>query len=134
MKRFLIVAALAIGLGACAQLQSLQDTLSIASNVTITQNEIDTVRSSYDAGFLAPAAHYRSLPLCLKGQTFIKNQCRTHKLTMRLQAADNAVFNAFNDVQAMITSGDNSGVSAAFRALKSAVQAAKDIITANNIS
>ena len=134
MKRIFLVLTLALGLASCAQLQSLQDTLSIASNVTITQNEIDAVRSGYDAGFLAPAAHYRSLPLCLKGQTFIKNQCRTHKLTVRLQAADDAVFNAFNDVQAMITSGNNSGASAAFQALKSAVQAAKDIITANNIS
>jgi len=134
MKRIILAAALALGLAGCGpQLQQLGSFVSSAAGFTATQQDLDAAILGYNAAFLAPAANYRKLPLCAKGQTFLKDHCRTHRLTVRLQQADNAVKAAFDDVQNAIDQHNNAGIAAAYRVLSDAIKAATDIIAANGI-
>lgn len=119
--RWIILAVLA--LGGCSTLGGLSD-------FNITQNEVDTLRSSYDAAFLTPAAHYRQLGYCKAGTSWsLAKPCADRAVVAKLRAADATVANEFNLVQGMITSGQSSGVSAAFTALESAVTSAESLVT-----
>lgn len=126
MKR-LIPLLLVLSLGGCVATQAV-------FGFTITQNQLDVARSSYDAVVLAPAARYRQLRLCAKNETFIINQCRTHSLAATLQAADKDVAVGFAQVQSNITSGNNSGAVAAMQTLNIAISTATKIINDNQIN
>jgi hypothetical protein len=102
-------------------------TIKAVSGFTVTQGQVDAARSSYDAAFLAPAAHYRQLPLCTSGQTFLRNQCAERSVILTLQSADRTVEASFDRVQAMVTAGNNTGLVAAYQTLTTAIQTAEGI-------
>lgn len=126
MKKLALIAALALSLAGCAATNA-------ALGFTVTQTELDAARNSYDGLFLAPAAHYRSLPLCLSSQTLVRNQCRDHAITVKLQAADADVAAQFDVVQAMISSGNNTGIVGAYNTLQIAVKTAESLIATYGI-
>ena len=133
MKRFLIVAALALLLPACAQVQKAESFLSAVSSATVTQDDVDEARLSYDAVMLSAGARYRKLPLCLKGQTFLKDHCRTHSLTVKLQTLDKKVERSFDAVQGALDRGDKSALSIAYNGLMAAIDEAKTAVVSNGI-
>jgi hypothetical protein len=130
------VTALAIfgaaSLGGCITLDDLKTGISSALNFSITQEQVDAARLGYDTAFLAPAAAYTapSRPLCLTGQTWLKNGCKQRSHVIALQAADKDVEKAFNDLQDALNRGDKLGIQATYTALKTAVDAAKGLIVA----
>lgn len=126
MRRIAVAIVLALSLSGCATTQAI-------FGFNVTQGQLDAARSSYDALFLTPAAHYRLLPLCQAGQTFLKNQCRLSWLTKKLQLADKEVEKGFNDVQAMIASGNSSGAVAAFKVLNVSIATAQSLLSDNKI-
>src|SRR6478752_403228 len=114
MRKFIIVAALALLLPACAQVQKVESFLSAVTSTTVTQDDVDKARLSYDAVMLPAGARYRKLSLCLKGQTFLKNNCRAHSLTVKIQTLDMRVARGFDAVQAALDRGDKSALAIAY--------------------
>lgn len=96
------------------------------SNFTVTQSEVDAARAAYDAAFLTPAAHYRSLGYCGIGKfATLMVPCADRAVVAKLQAADQNVQTAEAALQAQITAGNTSGISAAYQALVTAVNTAE---------
>lgn len=133
MKKVLASVLILFVLTGCAGTRIGDTVGSIASAVSgfsITQSQVDALRSSYNAAFLVPAAHYRQLPKC---STTPDKVCRNPIIVKQLQTIDKGVLASFNNVQAMIDSGDNSGLSAAWNVLESTVSAAKTYLLTNSI-
>lgn len=126
MRKIALVIVIALSVSGCATTQAI-------FGFNVTQGQLDVARSSYNGLFLAPAARYRGLPLCKAGQTFLRNQCRLHWLTVKLQLADREVEKDFNQVQDMIDTGNSSGAVAAFRALNISIEVAESLLTSNGI-
>lgn len=132
MKKILII-LMAISLAGCAGPNPFT-VISAASGYTITQNELDGARNSYDGTFLATLKSYAVLPRCLKGTGFsLTNRCHDRTLLKKMRNADSAVATAFNSTQDQLTSGNNSGALAAYMTLQTAIAAAKKILTDNNL-
>lgn len=129
MKRILIAAFLAFSLIGCAGTR-VGDAISVVSSFSVSQNQVDALRSSYNAAFLVPAAHYRQLPRCTTGGSAV---CRKPNLVRQLQAIDRAVLANFTNVQLMIDSGQSQGLSAAWGVLEEAVSSAKQFIVSNGL-
>ena len=106
-------------------------TAGILAASDITQGNLDAARSAYDAGFLAPAALYRSLPVCAPGQeaTFAI-PCAVATTIAKLQVADEQAEQAFNAVQSLLSSGQSQNVAAEFSALMQTIAAAEDLAKA----
>lgn len=116
-------------LAGCQQLQTIVQGLQAGQAFTVTQSELDALRSGYDAAFLTPAAHYRSLGFCKTGTVAtLAAPCADRTVVAKLVQADNVVAQEFSDVQAMITGGDNTGLQAAYTTLQSGVTTAEALI------
>lgn len=126
MKKLLIITFTALALTGCAVNGTISDIASAVQSFTITQNQVDFLRNSYNAAFLAPAARYRQLPRCQVSQTFVKDQCRDPNIVRQLQAIDKTVKVNFDTVQGLLDTGDNKGLSAAWTLLQEAVTSAKN--------
>lgn len=127
------IVAVFLAAGLLAGCAGITNLYNAATSATITQSTLDAARTSYDGTVLSPSSHYRDLPLCMKGQTFVANQCRTHSLTVKLQKSDSDVEAAFNGVQAQISSGNTTGIAAAYSVLQITVKAAQSLISDNGI-
>ena len=125
------VLALALALGGCS---TISNAFKVAQGVTITQNEVDGARSGYDALFLVPLATYRNLGFCAAGaKATVAKPCADRGIVNKLAASDAIVKVEFDTVQHMIDTGDNTGMSAAYEALLSSIQAAEQIAAANGV-
>lgn len=125
MKKLIAVTLVALSLTGCAGTRvgdTINDAINTVQGLTITQNQIDGLRNSYNAAFLAPAASYRQLPRCSTGA----KPCRDPNIVRQLQAIDKSILQNFNAVQNLIDTGNNSGLSAAWSLLQEAVSSAKN--------
>lgn len=112
----------------------LTDAISNLEAFTVTQQTFDEVHEGYTAAFLVPAANYRNLGYCAAGtKSTLSQPCADRLVVTKLQNADKAVSAAFDNVQAMIKSGDNTGVSAAYQGLRDAITAAEGVAAANGV-
>jgi uncharacterized protein YceK len=128
MRKFLILAALAIGLSGCT-------TISAVQGYAITQGQVDAARNTYDGTALATLKSYAGLPRCARGTAFsLTNRCHDAALLKKMRNADAAVSVAFNSTQDQITSGNSSGAVAAYKTLQTAIAAVKQIISDNNLT
>ena len=92
----------------------------------VTQNQIDSARTGYDAAFLTPAAHYRNLGFCATGTAAtLAKPCADRAVVAKLVAEDNAVKVALANLQAQVASGNTAGASAAFSVLQTAISVAE---------
>ncbi len=122
MKRVLFAIAAALALSGCAAISAIQS----GQSFVVSQNALDAARSSYDAAFLTPAAHYRQLGFCATGTTFtLAKPCADRSVVAKLVAADATVSAEFKTVQGMISAGNNSGLSAAFTTLQDSISTAE---------
>lgn len=113
---------------ACVLAISGCSTLSTLSGTSITQSQVDIARNAYDGAFLAPAARYRQLGYCATGTlASVAKPCASRTVVAQLQAADQTVEGAFNAVQAQITAGNTTGLSAAYSTLTTAIAAAENL-------
>jgi hypothetical protein len=125
---------LLLPLGGCVTTGAGQ-VLSAAAGFTVTQNELDGARSTYDGAVLVPLKHYAVLPRCPRGQSIsAAAPCHDKALLKKMRGADSAVERAFNSTQAQITSGSNSGALAAWNTLQTAIEAAKSLIATSGAS
>lgn len=134
MKKIFLIIALGLSLTACQTPSSFLNDIQAVGGFSVTQSQIDAARATYDATFLTPAARYRSLPTCKSGQTFLKNQCKDNSIVLQLQASDKTVESAFNQMQALVNSGNNSGLVAAYQTLQTAISTAQGLLVVNSIS
>ena len=124
MRKILLASIAALGLTGCAALQAIQS----GTNFVVTQNEIDTARNGYDAAFLTPMAHYRQLGFCKTGTTAtLTLPCASRAIVAQMISADSAVEINFNTVQALVSSGNATGLSAAFATLQSSITTAESL-------
>ena len=132
--RLLVVIALAGSLCGCAAIQEFKDGIAAAEGYTITQTTLDDARTAYNAAFLVPAANYRNLGFCAAGaKATLAKPCADKPTVDKLKAADAVVSVAFDNVQAMITSGNNSGLAASYSTLQYAIQTAEQIAAAAGV-
>lgn len=129
LSLFLFLAA-----GGCANVPNPFAVISAASGYTLTQNQLDATRNSYDGTFLASLKAYSAMPRCSPGTSFsLNNRCHDKTLLKKMRNADAAVDVAFDSTQDQITSGTSNGAVAAYTTLQTAVTAAKKILTDNNL-
>lgn len=123
------VAFLAFPLGGCQTIE-FADKISAVAGYTVTQQQVDGLRASYNAAYLAPAANYRELKKCAPGTSFnvLTNRCRDNDIVRQLQSADQAIYNGFNKLQAAIDSGNKPNAVSAYTALKTSVETAVAIV------
>lgn len=135
MKKIIAI-SLALVLSGCATDfgTRITETISAVSNFSVTQSQLDTVRSSYDGTVLAPLRRYAMLPYCKKGQTIsISVPCHDRGLLAQLRLADKSVGIAFTDTQSKIDSGDNKGAVIAYNLLTAAIDTAKALIAKSGV-
>lgn len=112
----------------------LTDAINTLEATTITQSTYDEVHQGYVAAFLVPAKNYRNLGYCATGtKPTLAKPCADRVVVEKLQNADAAVNAAFISVQGMIASGDNTGLSAAYKGLQDVIAAAEGIAAANGV-
>jgi len=128
--RKLLVLAVALSLGGCAAAVQRLEALSGAS---ITQDQVDEARNSYDAVVLAPMRRYALLPRCKLGQTFVLDNCHDAKFLKQMRNIDSTVEINFGRVQSAMVNGNVSALQTAWQILNSAVSTAKSQITQNGI-
>lgn len=140
MKKILIILLATSFLGGCAGTRlgdfigTITNASKAAANFAVTQNELDGTRNTYDGTFLASLKSYAIMPRCPKGTSFsISNRCHDRAILKKMRNADAVVDTAFNSTQDQITSGNNAGAVAAYNTLKTAITAAKQILTDNNL-
>jgi hypothetical protein len=122
MRRSLSLLLAALALGGCAQLQAVQ-------GFSVSQNALDVARNGYNTAFLTPAANYRRLGFCATGSRWtLQHPCADRAIVTKLRQADAIVAKGFNDVQAMIRAGDNTGAQAAFTSLQTAISTAEGLV------
>lgn len=120
MKRFLVVALVALSLGACS-------TIKAVTGATVTQTQVDVTRSAYNGGFLAGLHRYALLPRCLAGQTFLRNQCHDPATLRKLRAVDKTVEQNFGAVQANISVGNDSALLNSWTVLNNTITSANTL-------
>jgi hypothetical protein len=132
MKRFKFAAAvmlMAVSLAGCAVYDNIKTGLSAAAGFTVTQNQVDAARSTYDGTVLVPLAKYASFPRCAPGKPIsLTNLCHDSALLKQIRDGDKVAGAAFDKVQDMITSGNNSGATAAWTSLQTAMDSVKALI------
>lgn len=103
-------------------------TLSTLSSASVTQSQLDATMSAYVGAFLTPAATYRQLGYCATGTSAtLAKPCADRAIVAKLQASNAAVQTAFAAVQGIITSGQTSGLVAAYGLLEADITAADSI-------
>ena len=132
--RKLLAFALIAPLAGCAEVKNFEAAYQIAANGVITQNEFDIVHSGYDAAFLVPLAAYAKLGVCgSRTKSNISQPCADRAILVKLRSADKLVQAEFDTVQGMITSGNNTGISAEWNVLQSAIWTAEGIAANNGV-
>lgn len=121
----IVVVVLCLSVGACAQLPKIQ---AIAGG-TVTQSQVDGVRSGYDGAFLAPLRRYALLPKCTQGQRPFVDNCHDAETLKRLRSVDAGVAKDFNDIQSAMSGGSVSAMQVAWTTLNNAVASAKATVT-----
>lgn len=122
------IALVAISLGACSTIQAI-------NGLSISQNQVDAARNTYDGTILVPLAKYASMPRCAPGTKMtIALPCHDKALLKKLRDADRAVAKAIDDTQDMVTSGNNTGAVAAFKTLQTAITAAQGLVAASGVT
>lgn len=113
------LAAAMLGLSACN-----------SSPNPATPTTVYEIRAAYDVAFLTPAAHYRQLGLCAKGQTAtLAKPCADPVLVAKLVAADNAVQVALAALTSFVKANPTLSAASYLSALQAAVAAATQIVT-----
>jgi hypothetical protein len=133
---FLIV-ALAVSLGACSTPfgQGISNTIAAIQGYTVTQNMIDASRSTYDGTILAPLTTYASWRRCRTGEAVtVTNLCHDRFLLKKIRTADASVASLLNQLQDLVTSGNNSGAVAAYKSLQQAIVTAQSLIAASGVN
>ena len=116
MRKLLLLGTAAFALAGCLQ-------------TTITQGQIDTARASYNAAFLAPAAHYRHLGYCRTGTNWtLAKPCADRTTVATLRATDARLHAAFNTLQTEVTAGGGSTAVSDFTILQSLIDNARALI------
>lgn len=129
MKRIFLIAALALSLAGCAAIDNIKSAFSAAGGFTVSQKQLDAARSTYDGTVLVPMAKYATFPRCPAGTTIsITNLCHDRALLKQLRAGDKVASTAFDKTQDMITSGNNSGATAAWSSLQTAIESVKALV------
>ena len=118
----------ALMLSGCSTVENLGTAFNVAAGFTVTQSELDAARAGYDGLFLVPVSNYRNLGFCAAGtKATLAKPCADKSTTLKLAAADAVVNAAFSNVQSMISSGNNTGISAAYGALQQAISSAEQL-------
>lgn len=107
MRFRLLAVVLALGLAACAG--------------TDPARVVYELRADYDAAFLAPAAHYRSLPLCPTAAPV----CADPKAIAVLQKVDASAQVALDNAEDVVRNHPGLNADAAIAAAQDAVSAAE---------
>lgn len=103
--------------------------LTLASCAGSPQKDIFTIRSGYDAAFLAPAVHYAALPRCPTAD----NICSDAKVIVTLQKADAAAKATLDAAEDTIRNHPTLDATAAIAAATNAISAAEKIIIVYSI-
>jgi len=99
-----------------------------------TPKGVYAVEAAYDAGFLAPAARYRTLPACPDGAHFsAANPCSEMAIIVKLRAADAKASIAIQAARAFTLAHPTLDPSAYVSAANSAVSAAIAILAVNGV-
>lgn len=118
MMRKFFALAVALALGGCL-------------TTTVTQGQLDTVRASYDAAFLTPAAHYRQLGYCRAGTKWtLAKPCADRATVARLRSTDKKLHAAFNNMQVDVMVGDGAATLSDFYLLQTLIENARALIAA----
>lgn len=132
MIRIIPTLCLMLILGGCA---GITNTLSAIQGYTVTQNMIDASRSTYDGTILAPMTTYASWRRCRTGEALSANNlCHDRNLLKKIRTADVAVNTTLNNLQDLVTSGNNSGAVAAYKSLQNAIVTAQSLIAASGVA
>ena len=116
MMRKFFALAVALALGGCL-------------TTTVTQGQLDTVRASYDAAFLTPAAHYRQLGYCRAGTNWtLAKPCADRATVAKLLATDARLHATFNTLQAEVTAGGGAAAVSDFTILQALITNARALI------
>ena len=118
MRKFiLMVPLLALVLPGCAAISALQS----GSAFTVTQRDLDGAVSVY-SGVLKLATTYRGLGFCATGTVAsASNICADRALVGKLVKATKPIDAEIATVQRLISSGQASGLGAAFATLQSSL-------------
>lgn len=121
MKRIFSLLILAPLLGGCLFDQTV--------NNPITTRGVYELRAGYDAAFLAPAAHYAQLPLCLTGHKFTAAApCAQRSVVLKLQKADQAVNGALDRLQSFTAAHPTLDARAYIAAAQNAIIEAESLL------
>lgn len=128
--RFIFALVLAINVAGCS---AAAQRLESIAGLTITQDQVDEARNSYDAAVLAPMHRYALLPRCKVGQTFIQNNCHDAALLKQLRNVDQTVGRDFAAVQAAMKDGSVNALRTAWSILTDAISTAKTTVVQQGI-
>ncbi len=130
MKIFQIIGlTTAIALSGCAQGPSWQQITSgvaAVENFKITQDQLDTARNAYVAGFQIPAREYLALPRCPSGVSWtLAKPCADHSKVAKIKAISAAMEKNFIETQKLVSNGvSGSGMQTAWTLLRSGITTA----------
>lgn len=124
--KLLIAPLLALSLLGCAAVE----TTRAPSLARIYQ-----LRVSYDAVFLAPAANYRRLGICVPpAKSTLAAPCATRSLVIKLQLIDQKAKNALDDLEIFSRAHPGDlGVQGLYDAANLVIKEAEDLIAINNL-
>lgn len=130
MKKFLAIAALALSLGACAELKNAWDVVTTA---TVSPTLVVVAANSFDA-VEATATQYLKLPKCVKGTASAPGICRSRSGTAMLIPAIKSGREARDELlQFMQDHPGQLGPKGAYDALIGATGSLKAIMAQYNI-
>ena len=128
MKLF-IIPLVALSLTGCATITKIETTKA-PSLARIYQ-----LRSSYDAAFLAPAANYRRLGICVPpAKPTMSAPCASRSLVLKLQTVDQKAQHALDDLETFSRAHPGDlGAQGLYDAASLVIKEAEGIVTTNNL-
>lgn len=128
MKRLLLVAALALGIGGCAQLNTLYQTATTLSDASVSPTAVIVAANSFDA-IEVTATNYLTLPKCPKATI-----CRDPQATKVLIPAIKSGRIARNNLKAFLrTHPGQLGSKGLYDALNASITTIQGVINQYNI-
>ena len=130
MKKMLLVIAISLSLGACADLQNL---FGLVTGTTVTPDQAYIAANSFDV-VEQTATTYLSLPACTTGGTVV---CRSAAATAAIVPAIRSARIARNNLEAAINANANGGApipATVEQVLTAAVNTLQGIITEYGIT
>jgi hypothetical protein len=134
MKRNLIFLAALAACGLMANTAPSGCNFAVPGTVQ-SQEQLDELRSGYDASVLTLAAHYRQLGYCASGTTAtLTHPCADRRVVAKLRAIDKSVRGEFDQIQALINSGNLDGIPGIVTQIEGEIATATSVMAALNTS